>query len=86
MDAGVTLVTDDQRLASPRCHDLHPEGPLGPSRLLQVTQVADVVYLNLFGSTAQLARVCQKALDKLGPCDVWLPHLVVEAALLLPYE
>jgi hypothetical protein len=51
----MTGLADDERLTVPRCHDLHPSGPRGAARALEICQVADVVDFDLVRGPTHLA-------------------------------
>ena len=65
MDIHVALMTDDERLATPRRHHLHPQRLVRSSLPFQILERANVMHLDPVPAAAQFALVREESLHDL---------------------
>jgi hypothetical protein len=63
----VTVLANDERLATPRGHDAYPSWSMGPTFTFQVCQFADVMDFDLLRRPAELACLREKSLHNFTP-------------------
>ncbi len=65
MNIYMALMTDDERLASPRCHHRHPQRLVRSSLPFQVLEGANMMHLNAITAAAQFALIREESLHDL---------------------
>jgi len=86
MHVGMTGVTEHQRLAAARGHDLDPPRFRPSASLLKVAEMPDVMHFNPIRGTAQFARSRQQALEEVRTVGPYLRRLVVQDGPLSPLQ
>jgi hypothetical protein len=65
VDIQVALMTDDERLATPRRHHRHPQRLVRSPVPLQALERTNVMHLDAIPAAAQFARICEESLHDL---------------------
>src|ERR1043166_9659366 len=63
----MALPTENQGVASARRHFLDPHRLFTPSMYFEISQFADMMYLDLLLAATKFTRLCKKALEQFHP-------------------